>query len=277
MKKKTKIGFFDSGIGGLTVLYQALKLLPQEDYLYYADTLHVPYGEKSKAEVKRYVFEAVDFMVRKNVQAIVIACNTATSVAAEELRQKYHFPIVGIEPAVKPALEHGQEPGKRVLVLATRLTLQEERYHQLVARLDNEHLADGVPLPGLVEFAEHFEFDERKVLPYLRQELACCDLDQYGTIVLGCTHFPFYKDLLQKLLPPHTVIIDGSAGTAMNLKRILQNNRALLSTGSGTIEYYRSGEQVTDDQTLGQYRRLFERLDRIAAPYSTNAAKPKLS
>ena len=263
MTIKTKIGFFDSGIGGITVLNQALKVLPMENYLYYADTKHVPYGEKSEAEVKQYVFQAVDFMAKKNVQAIVIACNTATSVAAEELRKQYDFPIIGIEPAVKPAIEHRSEPEKRVLVLATRLTLQEKRYHQLVARLDSDHIADGLPLPGLVEFAEQFEFDEQVVLPYLEKELSVYDLNQYGTVVLGCTHFPLYKDMFRKLLPAHTEIIDGSMGTAMNLKRILESNSALLHTGSGQVEYYLSGTKVEDKTQIKQYSALFDRLNKM--------------
>lgn len=263
MTEKNKIGIFDSGIGGLTVLYQALKILPDEDYLYYADTKHVPYGEKSKAEVKKYVFEAVDFMVKKNVQAIVIACNTATGAAADDVRKAYDIPILGIEPAVKPALEIGQIPGKRVLVLATRLTLHQERYHQLVARLDNDHIADGVPLPGLVEFAEKFQFDEKVVLPYLTQAFSGIDLSQYSTVVLGCTHFPLFKDMLQKLFPPQTAIIDGSVGTVKNLKRTLERCQALLHTGSGAIEYYLSGVKVEEKKKIQQYSQLFDRLNRI--------------
>jgi glutamate racemase len=263
MTEKNKIGIFDSGIGGFTVLYQALKILPDEDYLYYADTKHVPYGEKSKDEVKSYVFEAVDFMVKKNVQAIVIACNTATGAAADDVRKAYNIPILGIEPAVKPALEIGQRPGKRVLVLATRLTLQQERYHQLVARLDSDHIADGVPLPGLVEFAEKFQFDEKIVLPYLIQAFSGLDLNQYSTVVLGCTHFPLFKDMLQKLFPPQTAIIDGSVGTVKNLKRTLEGRQALLHTGSGAIEYYLSGVKVEEKKKIQQYSQLFDRLNRI--------------
>lgn len=257
-----KIGFFDSGIGGITVLHQALRLLPKEDYIYYADTLHVPYGEKTKDLVRKYVFEAIDFIAKKNVKAIVIACNSATSAATIELRRAYDFPIIGIEPAVKPAIEKSQRTGNRVLVMATSLTLREEKYNNLVTQLDDAGIVDGLPMPGLVQFAEKFEFDEAVVMPYLVKQLDSFDLDRYGTVVLGCTHFPFFKDMLKKLLPEHTDIIDGSVGTANNLKNTLEKmNR--INEGTGEIEYYASGVKVENKRTLEQYAKLFERLNKI--------------
>ena len=117
-----RIGFFDSGIGGLTVLSEALKRLPNHEYLYYADTQHAPYGPKPKEEVREYVFHAIDFLVDEGAEIIVIACNTATSIAVAELREKYSIPIIGMEPAVKPAIEHVANSSKRVLVTATPLT-----------------------------------------------------------------------------------------------------------------------------------------------------------
>ena len=116
-----RIAFFDSGIGGLTVLHQAKKLMPQEDYLYYADTDHVPYGSKTKEEIRRYVEEAADFIAAQDVKALVVACNTATSVAIQSLRARYSFPILGMEPAVKPAVKN-IAVSKRVLVTATPVT-----------------------------------------------------------------------------------------------------------------------------------------------------------
>ncbi len=130
-----KIGFFDSGIGGLTVLSEAIKRLPNHEYLYYADTLHAPYGPKPKEEVRGYVFEAIEFLVQQGAQIIVIACNTATSIAIEELRTKYSIPIIGMEPAVKPAIHLKDEMKKRVLVTATPLTLKEEKLHRLIQRV----------------------------------------------------------------------------------------------------------------------------------------------
>lgn len=257
-----RIGFFDSGVGGITVLHEALKLLPREDYIYYADTQHVPYGPKPKEEVKAYIAEAVDFIVGQQAKAIVIACNTATSVSIDELRARYDIPIIGIEPAVKPAVQHNKLSSKRVLVTATALTIKEEKLQNLITRLDHDHIVDLLPLPGLVRFAENSEFSEEAVLPYLIQELEPFDLTQYETVVLGCTHFTFYSDMFRKLLPPGVSVIDGNRGTVNNLKRCLEDTHS-LETGSGDIVYYHSGIRVEDEAGLENYRRLLSRLDKI--------------
>lgn len=257
-----QIGFFDSGIGGITVLHDTLKMLPNEDYIYYADTLNVPYGPKPKDEVKNYIFNAVEFIIKQGVKAIVIACNTATSVAIEDLRAKYSIPIIGMEPAVKPAVEKNKDINKRVLVTATALTVKEEKLQNLIAKLDNEHVVDLLPLPGLVQFSERFEFNEEIVLPYLKEQLLKYDLTNYETIVLGCTHFSYYKDMFKKLFPPRANIIDGNIGTAKNLKRILKEMN-LLNEGNGNIAFYNSGFKVESKAELDKYNKLFKRLDII--------------
>ena len=124
------IGIFDSGIGGMTLLHQAMVSLPKENYIFYADTDHVPYGTKTKEQVTGYVDEVMQFMIAHDCKAVVIACNTATSVAAGIMRSKYNIPIIGIEPAVKPAVE--KSDGKRVMVVATPLTIKEEKLKNLV-------------------------------------------------------------------------------------------------------------------------------------------------
>lgn len=257
-----RIGFFDSGIGGLTVLHQALRLLPYEDYLFYADTAHVPYGEKTKEEVREYILNAVDFIAKHHVKALVVACNTATSIVIEELRNRYDFPILGIEPAVKPAVEQSEGKQKKVLVLATRLTLQEKKYNDLVHRIDPGEIVDSLPLPGLVQFAENFEFDEKKVIPYLQQELSRFDLQQYGTVVLGCTHFPYFTDCLRKIFPEDVDFISGSIGTASHLKRILEV-KDQINQGTGDIVFFKSDVQVEDTFTLTKYHSLFKLLDEL--------------
>jgi glutamate racemase len=217
-----KIGFFDSGIGGLTVLGQALKILPFANYIYYADIEHVPYGEKTKSEVRQYVQNAMDYMAEIKVDAVVIACNTATSVAGVKLRKNYSFPIIGMEPAVKPAVAYCKERGKKVLVLATSLTLREEKFHQLVHRLDATGIVDTMALGGLVKFAEQFEFDTLDVNQYLQKEFAPLELLDYGAVVLGCTHFPLFHKVLQQSFTKETVFFDGSVGTINHLADILK-------------------------------------------------------
>ncbi|WP_100488784.1 glutamate racemase [Sporolactobacillus pectinivorans] len=257
-----KIAIFDSGIGGMTVLHQAMKLLPDEDYIFYADTAHVPYGEKPKENVKKYVLEAADFLAAQDLKALVVACNTATSVAIEDLRQKFSFPVLGIEPAVKPAVLESEKKRKKVLVLATRLTLKEEKFHHLVERIDKHDIVDGLPLPGLVTFAENFNFHEDQITSYLREQLKPFDLKEYGTVVLGCTHFPFFKDMIRKIFPESVNIIDGSIGTAKNLKRVL-DGRHQVGGGTGAVSFYKSSVKVEDQVTLNQYQKLLERLDHL--------------
>lgn len=254
------IAFFDSGIGGITVLHQAMKMLPPEEYIYFADTLNAPYGIKSRDEVRTLVFNAVDFIVSLGVRAVVIACNTATSVAIEDLRKRYTIPIIGMEPAVKPAVEKNGGTQKRVLVTATPLTLKEEKLKNLIDRVDNEHIVDLLPLPGLVEFAESFEFRESIVAEYLSKEFASVDMNSYGTIVLGCTHFLFYRNIVKKIIPSHIDIIDGNAGTINHLKKFLDQNGGVLKDKS-EIRWYSSGKPVEDLKKLAEFELLFLILD----------------
>ncbi|MDF2986105.1 MAG: glutamate racemase [Eubacterium sp.] len=243
------IGFLDSGFGGITVLSEALRQLPDENYIYYADNEHVPYGTKTKEEVHNYVFQAVDFMVGQGIKALVVACNTATSIAVRDLRSKYSFPIVGMEPAVKPAVENGN--GKRVLVLATPLTLKEEKFHNLVQRVDHEHVVDYLAFPELVELAEDMIFDSERIVPAIREKLAEYNFDNYKTFVLGCTHFPIYKNIFKLVLPRHIDIIDGSIGTVRYLKRLMEEKDILNTSGKGgRITYYDSGTKIENLQRL---------------------------
>ena len=129
-----KIGIFDSGIGGLSVLHQAMITLPEADYIFYADVDNVPYGEKTRDEVRKLVDHAVGFLVEKGCQAVVLACNTATSAAISYLRDKYKLTIIGIEPAVKPAVEHTLNCGKRVMVVSTPVTAKGEKLKKLIEK-----------------------------------------------------------------------------------------------------------------------------------------------
>lgn len=239
-----KIGILDSGIGGLTVLKEALRVLPGESYLYYADSANVPYGTKKKEIVRQYIFDGVAFLASQGVKALVIACNTATSIAVADLRREYTFPILGMEPAVKPAIS--KCAGKRVLVFATPLELKEEKFVNLVSRLDADNIVDSLPLPGLVDFAEALVFDKKVISAYLKEELSGFDTSQYGTVVLGCTHFPYYRDSIREFFPGETEIIDGNAGTVNYLARILKEKGLLADDTSGTVDFFVSGGKLAD-------------------------------
>lgn len=248
-----KIAFFDSGVGGLTVLNEALQQMPDENYIYYADTENAPYGIKTRDSVRELIFKAADEISRMGIKALVIACNTATSIAIKDLREKYDFPIIGMEPAVKPAVElNGRQ--KRIFVAATPLTLKEERFKDLVSKLDKDHIVDSIPLSRLVEFCENDIFDRDIIIPYLKDQFSSLSLENCSTLVLGCTHFPFYKDYFKQIFPAGTSIIDGNSGTVKRLQYILDK---LPAEGKnkihGSIEFYSSGRKLNSTNRFIDY------------------------
>ena len=219
-KNSAPIGVFDSGVGGLTVVREIVRQLPDENIVYFGDTARVPYGSKSKNTIIRFSEQIIRFLKTKDVKAIVIACNTATSVAAKEFRAQYPVPIVGMEPAVKKAVELYGDTGKRILVMATPVTIAGDKLHNLLERVDTEHDVDLIPLPKLVRFAECGDFDSEEVKAYLREELKQFDLKNYTAVVLGCTHFNYFKETLRKVFPEYIHFVDGNEGTVNQLIRV---------------------------------------------------------
>ena len=254
------IGFFDSGVGGITVLHDALRALPDMDYVYYADTDNVPYGPKTREQVREYVTAAADFLIGRGAGILVIACNTATSVAIDELRERHSIPIIGMEPAVKPAIENHRD--KRVLVTATELALKLDKLKKLITRLDCEEIVDLLPLPGLVQLAENGVFDDEAVLPYLRRELSGFDMEKYQTVVLGCTHFIYFRPAFRRLLGGGIDIIDGNRGTVNKLISTVGGLNA-PRTGTGRISWFQSGAEVTDEKNLERLHSLLRRTENI--------------
>ena len=244
-----KIAFFDSGIGGLSVLHHTMKILPNEEFIFFADKDHVPYGTKSREMVLKYVDEAFKFLVTLDVKAIVVACNTATSVAVKEMRSRYNLPIIGMEPAVKRALDlYGD---RRVLVTATPITVNGEKIHSLIDRLGKREIIDLLALPKLVDFAERQEFKSEAVTNYLIEQFKPYKFEDYSSLVLGCTHFNYFKESMRELLPNNVNFVDGNDGTLRELMRRLN----LLPTTEmvhkkPNIEYYFSCRKVTSVKEL---------------------------
>ena len=257
---KLKIGFFDSGIGGLSVLHRAMKALPEEEYIFYMDSDHVPYGDRTKEEIIRYVDEAVNFLVAHDCKAVVIACNTATAVAAAQMREQHQIPIIGIEPAVKPAVENSEH--KRVLVIATPVTVKEKKLQLLIDRVDEEHLVDLLALPQLVRFAENMEFDSEECFSYLKQELEKYPLENYADLVLGCTHYNYFKNVYRRIIPQSMKIIDGNEGTVKQLKYLLEKENA-LEQNTLKVTYYQSGREITEEKVLEKIESLHQRLEEM--------------
>lgn len=219
MKKINPIGFFDSGVGGISVLKKAMELLPNEDFVYYGDSLHAPYGEKDVETIKAYSINATEFLLSYGCKAIVVACNTATSAAVEELRQIYDpLPIIGIEPALKVAIE--KTTTGDILVLATNRTLAEDKFQTLLKKYQENRTISTLALQGMVEIIEEGNAMQEKAYEYLSRVLPK-EKDAFSAVVLGCTHYPFVIPSLRRIFPKHTMIVDGSEGTAKRLKDVL--------------------------------------------------------
>ena len=270
-KAQNSIGIFDSGIGGLSVLHEAYHYLPEQNYIFYADTEHVPYGLKTPEQILSYSIGITEFLLEKGVEAIVVACNTATSVAIKELRKRYSIPILGMEPAVKPAVEGTEK--KRIMVIATPVTIREDKLKDLLHRVDENHRVDLLPMPRLVEFAERTEFDSDDVIDYIKKQFEPYNMEEYCALVLGCTHFNYFKPAYRQIFGDDTLLIDGNHGTVKHLAEVLgielSNTPDNVVTFDDThkmlelakTEYYYSGNPIADASELERLRILHNRLE----------------
>ncbi|WP_105618171.1 glutamate racemase [Vallitalea okinawensis] len=250
-----KIGIFDSGIGGITVLKQAIEKLPMADFIYYADTLNVPYGTKSSEQVKGYVDDVVSFLMARDIEALVIACNTATSIAVRDLRNKYNIPIIGMEPAIKPAIREGNT--KKVLVLATELTLKQAKFKELVSSMGANERITGIPAPRLVEFAEKGQIHTSEVLGYLEEIFKNINFNEYEYMVLGCTHFIYFKQAIRKIVPEHMKIIDGNQGTTKHLFNLVKDKYTDIEN-KGSVKFFYDGILDEKGDVLRRYLQILE-------------------
>ena len=258
-----KVGIFDSGMGGLSVLHRAMQIMPGIDYIYYADKKNVPYGEKTVEQVKDFVDEIIKFLIEKDVDAIVIACNTATSVATKEYRSEFPVPIIGMEPAVKKAVEEFSDIPGRVLVAATPITIAGDKLLQLVDRVDDEKSVDLIAWPQLVRFAEAGEFESDTVVESLKESLKDYPVNEYKAVVMGCTHFNYFKENYKKIFPKTTKYVDGVDGTLRQLVRKLPKELTEAELhGQGAVEYYFSGNRVTDNE-MYIIKNYLAQLDRV--------------
>ncbi len=233
------IGVFDSGLGGVSVLRNMHALLPNEDFIYFGDDKNAPYGTKTEEEILRLALEDVSFLLEKNVKAIVIACNTATSAAAKHLRETLSIPVIGMEPALKPA-SLNRKNGV-IGVMATPATLKQKKFKLLYEKY-GEH-AMPIPCPGLMEFAEKGILDGEEIDSFLK-DLLNPYLEKYPleSLVLGCTHYVFLKGAIQKAMPGIT-LYDGNEGTARQLKRVLSERNWLSQKDEGSVSMYTSGDE----------------------------------
>jgi len=242
------IGVFASGVGGHSVLREIRPRLPRESLLYVADSGYVPYGEKTPEQIRARSRSIARFLIAQGAKALVVACNTATAAAVAELRELHDLPIIGMEPAVKPAAQATRSGV--VGVLATTGTLQSARFAALLDRFAGSIQVVTQPCPGLVEYIEQGELDSARVRELLhgftRPLLAAgCD-----TLILGCTHYPFVRATLQSMLPAEVILIDTGAAVARQLQQRLEAKGMTAAGPSRPCRFWSSGDPATLQRTL---------------------------
>ncbi len=251
MSRSLRIGFFDSGLGGLSVLRHAPTRIAQASYVYVADSAYAPYGDQTIETVRERSFQIARFLLSQEVDAMVIACNTATALAAELIRANVDVPVVAMEPAIKPAMQ--QSRNHRVVVLATESTLNSERY----LNLKNQHAWDGEVIERAchhwVEALEQGDLNDEELFKLVADELRDVRSEAADTYILACTHFPFLREQIARALHDEENIIDPAPAVIEQLARVLQVTPRLTSTEPPEFVMYTSGDT---DQTTRRVKSL---------------------
>lgn len=256
-EKYLPVGFYDSGVGGLSVLSATRALLPNEDYIYFGDNANAPYGSKDEELIKKLSLKCGDFLHSQNVKMIVIACNTATSIVVKTMRENYRIPIISMEPAVKPATE---QTSRKVVVMATPATLRQKRYKALLKRLAIEDRVvdlDCGKLAGMVER----EAPESDLALYVNEKLKGVESRKpVGAVVLGCTHYSFISGIIskeaKKVFGGECEIFDGMYGTARHVKNVLQQENLLNDApNKGSVRFFTSDKNTGPDKLRHFYNK----------------------
>ncbi|MDT8376870.1 MAG: glutamate racemase [Mariprofundaceae bacterium] len=241
MSNQQPVGVFDSGIGGLSVLRHIYDLLPDERLIYVADSAYMPYGSLTHEAVEERCHRIAGFFVAQGAKALVVACNTATAAAIETLRRDFSLPIIGMEPAVKPAVEATR--AGVIGVLATSGTLASRKFSGLVKRFGSSAEVIFQPGSGLVEQVEAGDFDSDKTRQLLQAHLAPLLARGVDVLVLGCTHYPFLAPLIHEIAGKDVTILDTGSAIAAELKRQLEKNHLTASENSaGGVQFFSSGD-----------------------------------
>lgn len=249
MYSNQPVGVFDSGVGGLSVLREIHLLLPNEDLIYVADSAHAPYGDKPKEFILERSTAIVEFFLSHGVKAIVVACNTATAAAVKELRSIYHLPMVAMEPAVKPASEQTQTGV--VGVLATSRTINSNNFRILFARFAEQANIIPQACPGLVDQVEQGDLDGPETRALVAQYVEPLLQQNTDVLVLGCTHYPFLKPVIQDIAGAGVKVIDSGAAIARRLHSLL-NHHGLLTEAErlGSVSFYSSADNGEADGVI---------------------------
>lgn len=229
-KKYLPVGVFDSGLGGITVLREIARLMPDEDLIFFGDSINAPYGTKPVEKIREIAMDRAEYLYSKGIKAIVVACNTATSAAIKDLRKKYtDIPVIGIEPALKPAMEVKDNP--KVIVMGTPTTIREEKFRKLLSAYEDRGEIIPIACPGLADLIETGDIDGYAIRKYIEDLLFEFKDSGVDVVVMGCTHYPFIGHVVRNYLGQDVQVIDGSLGTARQLKRKLEERGWLNDSG----------------------------------------------
>ncbi len=251
MDKKDFIGIFDSGIGGISVMKHAVSELKNEDFVFYGDCGHFPYGEKTPEEVRKFTMDSCRELYREGAKAILIACNTATSAAVLDMREEFRIPVISMEPAIKPA--HLENETGRILVMATPGTIASGRFQRLVDRVGCEERLIRIPCEGLASLVEKGDFHSEEIRDYLKEKFLPYSGEEICGLVIGCTHYSFITELIvetaSRIFTGRMKVYDGMYGTVAHLKDILEKDGKLRTEDrEGTVRFLTSGTE--EDLTL---------------------------
>lgn len=218
-KAKLPIGVFDSGVGGISVLAELVQQLPMEKYIYFGDSKNAPYGTRPIEQVRELSLNVARKLMSYGIKALVVACNTATSGGIKELREMLDIPVIGMEPAVKPAIQRPHQ-GK-IAVMATPFTLKEKKFNTLISQWADPSEIIKLPCPGLVEIIEAHGGGGEELDEYIKKLFHQLELSEVSSIVLGCTHYIFIKETIQKIVGDGIQLVDGNNGTVKQVERLL--------------------------------------------------------
>lgn len=249
------VGFFDSGLGGVSVLKSALARLPHENFVYFGDNRNAPYGDRTEADITRLTLDCVHRLLAANAKAVVIACNTATATCIRTIREELAVPVVSVEPAIKPAC---MSPGNgKILMMATLATTRLSRYLALQARMPDPDRVINVPCPGLADRIETGEFSDDAFDDLFDRYLAPYWGMRVDGVVLGCTHYLFIRGAVARYMKLHfpgdARLYDGNDATALQLAHVLDASGLANGTGSGKVDFLTSGDPAV-------FQPIFDRL-----------------
>ncbi len=248
MNNNQPIGIFDSGIGGTSIWAAIHQLLPYEKTIYLADSKNAPYGQKSKSEIIELSKKNTDFLLKMNCKLVVVACNTATTNAIQELREKYKVPFIGIEPAIKPAATNSKT--QTIGILATKGTLNSELFHKTTEKFQDTKIIEQVG-HGLVQLIENGNINSPEMTQLLQSYLNPMIEANIDYLVLGCSHYPYLIPQIKKILPENIHIIDSGEAVAKQIQKVLKEKVGFTSSKKRESIFYTNSDPKVLSEILG--------------------------